>query len=278
MAEEYLKKHFEGVVPSGAAPLCLPDELRSLELRNQVRLAEYVTNFRRRYEGRDPLHVGVILEMHRITVDDIYSSAGRFRDATEDVIVPGAGFTPAAPSAIEYELVDLLDRARFARAISHPLSLWERLEPPTRAFHRFLQIHPFLDGNGRVGRALLLLMLYDFGLLEPPEQIFDFILVNRDRYLEVLKEADQGPLAPLLGLMATPIQDWHLQRVLDELLRLPQGEIIFAELGSEQQRLLDRAYRLTLSQDDSRSGYQQQIDSLISKLSSIIIDLANNLT
>lgn len=276
MAEEYLKQHFQGVVPSGATPLCLPSELRSLELQNQVRLAEYVTSFRRVYEGRDPLHLGVILEMHRITTDGIYPSAGRFRDAAEDVVVPGAGFTPAAPSEIQYELVDLLDRTRSARTISRPLSLWERLEPPTRAFHRFLQIHPFLDGNGRVGRALLLLMLYDFGLLEPPEQIFDFILSRRNRYLEVLKEADQGALDPLIDLVATPIQDWRLQRVLDQLLDLPLSQVILAQLTAEQRQLLDREHRLTLSADSSSSGYRQQVDVLTSRLNMIVAELTND--
>lgn len=61
--------------------------------------------------------------------------------------------------------------------------------------HRFTQIHPFQDGNGRVARALATLVFLREGL---------FPLVVRDtdrvRYIDALEHADQGDLGPLVHL------------------------------------------------------------------------------
>lgn len=72
--------------------------------------------------------------------------------------------------------------------------------------HRFTQIHPFQDGNGRVARALASLVLIRAGL-------FPF-LVPRDEkeiYLESLELADQGTLRSLT-LMIARGQDLAIRR------------------------------------------------------------------
>jgi len=63
--------------------------------------------------------------------------------------------------------------------------------------HRFAQIHPFQDGNGRVVRALASLVFLRAGWFP--------LVVNRDErveYIESLEKADQGDLAPLVNLFA----------------------------------------------------------------------------
>ena len=63
--------------------------------------------------------------------------------------------------------------------------------------HRFVQIHPFQDGNGRVARALALLSLErDY---YPPIVVGR---LDRDRYLNALDTANSGDLAPLSRLFA----------------------------------------------------------------------------
>ncbi len=63
--------------------------------------------------------------------------------------------------------------------------------------HRFAQIHPFQDGNGRVARALASLVFIKAGW---------FLLVvtrdDRERYIEALEEADQGALPPFVSLFS----------------------------------------------------------------------------
>jgi fido (protein-threonine AMPylation protein) len=63
--------------------------------------------------------------------------------------------------------------------------------------HRFTQIHPYQDGNGRVARALITLLLLRSDLLP--------LVIDRDlrtEYIRDLESADQGDLAPLASLFA----------------------------------------------------------------------------
>lgn len=63
--------------------------------------------------------------------------------------------------------------------------------------HRFTQIHPFQDGNGRVARAVASLVLVKDGL-------FPLVVTRDDRlkYLNALEAADNGNLKPLIDLIA----------------------------------------------------------------------------
>jgi len=62
--------------------------------------------------------------------------------------------------------------------------------------HRFTQIHPFQDGNGRLARTIASIILVKDGLFP--------LVVTRDdkgRYLDALERADTGDLKPLIDLV-----------------------------------------------------------------------------
>ena len=74
--------------------------------------------------------------------------------------------------------------------------------------HRFTQIHPFQDGNGRVARALATLVCIEAGLFP--------LVVNRDdrrAYIDALEAADADTLVPLIRLFERIEQRWFLQAV-----------------------------------------------------------------
>jgi Fic family protein len=53
--------------------------------------------------------------------------------------------------------------------------------------YQFEAIHPFIDGNGRVGRLLVVLLLVEWGLLPGPMlDLSAYIEPRRDRYYESL--------------------------------------------------------------------------------------------
>ena len=63
--------------------------------------------------------------------------------------------------------------------------------------HRFTQIHPYQDGNGRVGRALLTLMMLRSELMP--------VVIDRDmrvKYITSLERADRGDLSSLVQFFA----------------------------------------------------------------------------
>jgi Fic family protein len=68
--------------------------------------------------------------------------------------------------------------------------------------HRFTQIHPFQDGNGRVARALASLVFLRAGL-------FPLVVRDADRteYIDALEKADAGDLQPLVTLFSRRQRD-----------------------------------------------------------------------
>jgi len=66
----------------------------------------------------------------------------------------------------------------------------------------FERIHPFLDGNGRTGRLLLNLILVRMGY--PPAVI---LKRDRDRYLDALRDTDEGLLGPLGDFLTRSLLD-----------------------------------------------------------------------
>jgi Fic family protein len=118
--------------------------------------------------------------------------------------------------------------------------------------HRFTQIHPFADGNGRVARALASLVFIKRGWFP--------LIIKRDdpqrRYIEALEKADTGDLRPLIAIFvesqrgalidtsevaydASPITSTHdaVIAVRDRLMqrgKLPTKEWTRAKVTAEQ--------------------------------------------
>lgn len=82
----------------------------------------------------------------------------------------------------------------------HLLHLEKNVSPIVEAawlHHRFAQIHPFQDGNGRIARALASLILIKAGWF-PLTVTRD----EREEYITALEDADKGNLIPLIQLFA----------------------------------------------------------------------------
>jgi Fic family protein len=92
------------------------------------------------------------------------------------------------------------------------------------AHYQFEAIHPFEDGNGRIGRLLIPLLLYRRGLISSPViYLSGYLEENRDEYREMLHSADQsGHLEQWLAffLKAVAAQAGETQRLIDEINKL----------------------------------------------------------
>ncbi|MYC05965.1 MAG: Fic family protein [Chloroflexi bacterium] len=94
------------------------------------------------------------------------------------------------PEQVESELDSLLSMYEgYDSEGCHPLILAAWLH------HRFTQIHPFADGNGRVGRAILTWHLVK-------NRYFPIVISRDDRteYIDALEQADAGNLKHLISL------------------------------------------------------------------------------
>lgn len=93
-------------------------------------------------------------------------------------------FIPIAPEQLGAGMLDLFTYVR--QDGQHPLIR-------TAVAHaEFEALHPFEDGNGRVGRMLIPLMLWDQNILSAPNFfVSDYFERNKDEYLHRLREVSR---------------------------------------------------------------------------------------
>jgi len=98
-----------------------------------------------------------------------------------------ASFTPAPPSSVLALILELLEwwREEFVRVIHS--SVDEKISVIALFHEKFLNIHPFLDGNGRVARVLASIQFKD---LLDKDVTLDRI--ERDDYFKALQTAREG--------------------------------------------------------------------------------------
>jgi len=97
------------------------------------------------------------------------------------------------------------------------------LDPLTRMaiiHHQFESIHPFPDGNGRIGRIINVLYLTKCGLLDIPILYLSrFVTKNKGEYYRLLQEVrDTGEWEPWLLFMLRGVEETAI-----ETLRLVEG-------------------------------------------------------
>jgi Fic family protein len=155
-----------------------------VEVSNYVRAMEH--GLKRMREGL-PVSNRVIREIHGILLSrgrGQGKSPGEFRRSQNWIggTRPGnARFVPPPPQQVE-EAMGKLERFLHDQPARTPPLLKAGL-----AHVQFETIHPFLDGNGRVGRLLVTLLLCAEGILrEPMLYLSLYLKQHRARYYELL--------------------------------------------------------------------------------------------
>ncbi|MGH2856421.1 MAG: Fic family protein [Solirubrobacteraceae bacterium] len=165
---------------------------------------------------RLPVSNRMLLEMHRRLLTGVRGAErrpGEFRTTQNWIGPPGAtidtaSFVPPPPAALADSLADW---ERFANEQPDmPLLVQDAL------LHvQFETIHPFLDGNGRLGRLLLVLFLIIHGRLTAPLLYLSAgIERQRDRYYGALRatRAD-GDAVPWLELFLEAVRSQSVDAV-----------------------------------------------------------------
>ncbi|MCI4329617.1 MAG: Fic family protein [Thermoplasmata archaeon] len=138
------------------------------------------------------LSIRGIVQKHRELFDGVLesASAGRLKTEQNSIISSGTGrpiFLPTPPERVEAELNALLDWYRTDRY---------RFPSPVTAglfFAEFQAIHPFGDGNGRIGRYLNSAILQDLGLKRISAVPLDLrFFRSSDHYYEFLATTNSG--------------------------------------------------------------------------------------
>jgi len=173
----------------------------------------------------DPYSQTSLLTAHEILMRDLTKEAGRYRSGgvgifADDQLVHMAPPAHLVPEQVA-ELINWMNESDV-----HPLI-------KSCVFHyEFEFIHPFSDGNGRMGRMWQTLILYKwkniFGWL-PVESL---IKERQEAYYEVLgtcdKAADSGQFIEFL-----------LEAIADSLLELEETEQVYVQVSDQVRKLLE---------------------------------------
>jgi len=149
-------------------------EREMFEAKNLARVVSYIDKRAKEQE----LSLEVILSLHKMLISNIRDDvAGRFRSDNEFVRV--ANHIAPNPK----EVVDRLEQM----LVGHNSSSHENIIKRIAKLHlTFEYIHPFVDGNGRIGRVINNYLLIREGYVP-----INIKFIDRTKYYEAFKEFDE---------------------------------------------------------------------------------------
>jgi Fic family protein len=190
--EALLSSQIEGTKSSFSDLLLFENEaVPSVPIDDVEEVSNYVAAMQhglRRIKGGFPLSLRLIREIHAILLRGgrgANKTPGEFRRSQNWIggSRPGnAAFVPPSPE----RMMECLDRfEHFLHDEKHKLPV---LVEAGLIHVQFETIHPFLDGNGRLGRLLITLLLCAKGVLrEPLLYLSLYFKTHRQRYYDLLQ-------------------------------------------------------------------------------------------
>jgi len=155
------------------------------EVRNYVTAMEYGLERLREL----PLSLRLVREMHERLMRGVrgdQATPGEFR-TSQNWIGP-AGSTPATAAYVPPPPPEMMEALANWETFLHQRERFPDLVQCALMHEQFEAIHPFLDGNGRVGRLLITLFLVERGrLTQPLLYLSDYIESHRQQYYDSLQ-------------------------------------------------------------------------------------------
>ncbi|MBF0106670.1 MAG: Fic family protein [Deltaproteobacteria bacterium] len=172
-------------------------EREIFEAKNLARVVSYIDKRAKEQE----LTLEVILSLHKMLISNIRDDvAGRFRKDNEYVRV-GSHIAPA-PHEVIPRLETMLSEY-------HAASRQTIIQRVARFHLAFEYTHPFVDGNGRIGRVLNNYLLMREGFVP-----INIKFIDRKKYYEAFGEYDaKGSTAIMEWIVATALTNSYHKRL-----------------------------------------------------------------
>ena len=163
--------------------------------------------FERLTKGED-ITMDMIRDLHRVLMQGVRGSdksPGEFKTRQNAIgmasdTLETAKMVPASPESVDHLIDNWLEYVN-----SDSIATVEKL---AISHYQFEAIHPFRDGNGRVGRLLMLMILRRDGLLRQPVlHLSGYLDSNRDRYIDLMyRVSSEDALDEWLGFITEALE------------------------------------------------------------------------
>lgn len=194
-----------------------------------------------------PTDIPQLLRLHDLVLAD-RPGAGVFRSS--EVRIKGSAHVPPRTWKDVMDAMEQWEHWSLANIAAPPLLR-------ASVLHAWLEhVHPFIDGNGRVGRAISTLELVRAG--------YPSIIIrrkDRDRYLDALSRADEADLGPFIDLMITRTED--ALRDLERAATRRQGYDMVRE-------------RIRKAQENRLAVWNAGVDLLLANVMSSLSEIAGD--
>ncbi len=234
--------------------------------RDEQEVAGYANLLGRIFDFYPSLKIseGVILQLHGILLefsekDNLHR--GKYKSKNNTVAIVEKGeikkilFQPTPPWIVKKEMNDLIEwlKAQQDKKDMHPLVIIANF------IFEFLAIHPFQDGNGRLSRALINLMMLQNGYMYVPYVSLEEIIEEKqpEYYLSLRKtqkkhKTDNENIEPWL-MFFLDCAFSQAQKAL-ELLKGNNPENLLSETQRKIFNLFVSGIELSVSQIKEKSG------------------------
>ena len=164
-----------------------PENVEEIETKGVAEAVEYIR------KTKEDLSLKLLLELHELCFKDSKPFAGKFRNV--NVVVKNSAGQILHMGVPKEELKDYLED--FVQWYNENKSNFKPLVLAAISHNQFEHIHPFQDGNGRVGRLLL-----NFILLKNNYPPINIMLEDRWEYYQTLqKYSKEDNLKPTLKFL-----------------------------------------------------------------------------
>lgn len=228
------------------------DVLRGKDVMARARDIQEIINYRKVIEfiddearkKLDNISEELILRLHKVIVEKILASdqAGKYR--VKQVVIRNSQtgavtFRPPIPLEVPYLMNE------FVSWVNRTTS--DDLHPILKAgiaHHELVRIHPFVDGNGRLARIIVTLILlmggYDIRRFFSLEEYYDRDAIA---YYENLQRATSGDMTVWLEYFTFGAST-EFERVKDKILRLSKDARLKEKFGGRQIYLTERQVKV----------------------------------
>jgi len=174
-------------------------------IRDVIETMQHEAVFRGLLNRRDkPIDMRTVLELHESVFRGVKTDAGTWRRV--NVHIQGSKHTPPRMEKVVTEMEKMLEEYGV-----RDLGGDEVFSLGAWLHHKFESIHPFSDGNGRIGRLLLNLHFLKHNW--PPVHILP---QDRKRYLSAMEKGHSSDLSDLISLL-TELMGRSLLDLLDQV-------------------------------------------------------------